>query len=147
MNRLNVACKEGNVSQVTQLLKNEYSQDVLTSAMFVAVNHGHVRLLDHLYLAGAYINGRMIQVSFNTDENENEITLLHVTKDKQTCTWLLDMGIKYMPSSSGEDPMIRAFTNGHMEVVHCLYNDQKKKGNSEAINSILAKGYVPEVSA
>jgi hypothetical protein len=47
-------CQDGNVDILTQLLG--YSMDMKWS-LFLAVKHNHVHLLDHLYLAGADVNG------------------------------------------------------------------------------------------
>jgi len=65
--------------------------------------------------------------------------MLHVARNKQTCKWLLDMGATY-----SSDFMSEAFTNGHMNVVHCLFDDELEAGNCDTIDSILSKGYIPE---
>lgn len=68
---------------------------------------GHVCLLDHLFLAGANLNGKNI---------------LHYSKTTETCQWLLSMGVTCEQDSDGETPLHRATRRERTEIIKLLLN-------------------------
>lgn len=108
-----IESEESEELEESEDLCNEFRSTLkqsLQDGFIAAVEHGHVQLLDHLYLLGVDIN--LPSALRNT--------ALHRTADLHTCKWLLDMGGRQTTNHNGQTPVHVACSSRSNEVLKLL---------------------------